>query len=146
MTCNSNFIRATFESLVAEFGGVEAAAAVLAGRCGSGNKGTISKMIKGSIAVTVEAASAMEDACQRYPITEYLADRLGQKKSGSPNIMQLVASASRKHGDSVSAVVDAFTDIENGFDEKRLAIALMQARAAASEAVQLAEVLEGFAT
>ena len=52
--------RGMFQALVSRAGGVEAVAAVLEARFGCGHKGTVSKMISGQLAVTVDAAVAVE--------------------------------------------------------------------------------------
>lgn len=142
----SKIYRMFFDSLADEMGGVEGAAAVLAERVGNGHKGTVSKMRNGKMAVTCEAIFAMEDAAKRYPCTEFLADRIDRATLKPQDIMQLVASTSKEHGESISAVISSFSETSedpNQFTEDELAAAIKEAREAESAARKLRILLEG---
>ena len=63
-------VRALFKQLVRDFGGVDAAAALLG--CA---KGTISREVNGGLPVSIAHFCGLEDALERFPITSMLADR-----------------------------------------------------------------------
>lgn len=101
-----------FEGLVKRFGGVEAVASLLEARYGAGSKGTVSKMCAGQLAVTVDAAIAVEDALQCYPITDRLSDR-PESSSRFPvrvaTLPELAAESILETSEAVGVILKAFS-------------------------------------
>lgn len=106
---SDHMFRALFEALVHRVGGVEAAAAVLDARYGKGCKGTISKMCNGTIGVTLDAAAALEDATQTYPITNRLYERKSEREALADCLRSLAAETSLATGQTTAAVLNAFS-------------------------------------
>jgi len=101
-----------FEGLVQRFGGVEAVAALLEARTGTGSKGTISKICAGQLSVPVEMAVALEDALGSYPITKRMAARLeggAPKMPSRATLQEMAARASLEHADVMNVILRAFS-------------------------------------
>jgi len=99
---------AMFDGLVRRIGGVDAAAAVLEARFGVCSKGTVSKMCSGQMAVTLDAATALEDALGVFPITRRLWDRMaGELRRG--DLRDLGAQSIQASGAAHSALMAAFS-------------------------------------
>ena len=146
MNGESNVFRVKFKGLVKEIGGVHPAAAILEEAYGVGHPGTVSKMCNGPMAVTVEAMYALENALLRYPLTEYLADRIGRRDSSSSDTMSLVAAVARESGEAVESVLSAYSsasvDPENMTDKER-AHALKEVGEAVAAYSKLHEKIKG---
>lgn len=101
--------RRIFANLVAQAGGVEAAAAEITARKGAEvHKGTVSKMASGQSAVTLEAIVALEDAGGVYPLSQLLFKRIGASPRVTDDLRALTAQASIHSGEGVAAVVSAY--------------------------------------
>ena len=109
-------IRAMFASLVADVGGVDAVAALLAARggVGAGCKGTVSKMISGQLGVSIEAVLAVEDCLGRYPISTWLASRIGGPGGGVAAIAELAAQVAGATGAAQALLMRALADNSDG--------------------------------
>ncbi|MBT9384497.1 hypothetical protein KM176_11560 [Pseudooceanicola sp. CBS1P-1] len=91
-------IRALFGQMVRDFGGVEAAAALLG--C---SKGTISKQCNDQMPIPTRHWAAMEDELGRWPITDMLADRRAGR--GAKGILQeRAAQVIAENGDVANAI------------------------------------------
>ena len=91
-------IRSIYAQLVHDFGGYDAAAAVL-----NLNKGTIKKQIDGTANIGPAHFATLEDSLGRYPITNLLAGREGRSDNAtdrSKALMDLV----RESGEATLAV------------------------------------------
>ncbi|MCT4369087.1 hypothetical protein CLG85_001515 [Yangia mangrovi] len=86
-------IRALYKQLVADFGGVEAAAHLIG--C---EKGTISKQMNGHAAIGAEHYGALEDEVGRWPITELMFARR-ERSSQEVERDALIMSAMRELAD-----------------------------------------------
>ena len=100
---------AMFRGLVAQLGGVEAAAAVLEQAYGAASKGTISKMCSGQAEVTLAAARAIEDALQVYPITTRLFERIGRDFDSGTDLRAMTARLAQDSGSAVAELVMGFS-------------------------------------
>lgn len=101
-------ITGLFRSLVARAGGVDAAAAAVEARWGCGHKGTISKMITGQLAVTVEAIVALEDFTGGHPVTDWMAARsLSAGAAAMPALAETAAEVAVASGGAHAAIVRA---------------------------------------
>lgn len=110
-------IRAIFAGMVQRLGGVDAAAAVLEARYGTGCKGTISRMCAGHAGVTVEAAVAIEDALGSYPLTRRLAERMGGTLPAPASLQVLAAQSAVESGAAQAALITALSpDSPGGAD------------------------------
>ncbi|MFN3261666.1 MAG: hypothetical protein ACE37J_14000 [Pikeienuella sp.] len=99
-----------FAGLVERAGGVEAAAAILSARAGRPvHKSTISRMGAGQMAVTFEAAAALEEAVGVFPLTTLLFERIGRRAAASGSLQTLCASASVECGEAVASIIAAFS-------------------------------------
>jgi hypothetical protein len=103
-------VRGMFQGLVDRAGGVDAAAAVIAAKVGCGHKGTVSKMCSGDLAVSIEAAAALEEVIGAYPITEYLAARRGGGAVAGGSIADLAGQSMVSAGAAHSALMRALGD------------------------------------
>jgi len=100
---NGPAIRALYRQLVEDFGGVEAAAALL-----GSTKGSISKEMAGHMQVPVEHWAALEDALEHWPITNLLHGRL-EGRGAQGEVEKLVARVIAENGDVANAVVRLLT-------------------------------------
>lgn len=108
--------RAIFDNLVRRLGGVDAAAAVLESRYGSGWKGTISKMCSGAIGVSMDAAEAIEDAVGAFPLTNRLFERTGREGVRRGCFKDLAALSTMASGEAHSALIRAFSHMSEDPD------------------------------
>lgn len=104
--------RGMFQALVSRAGGVEAVAAVLEARFGCGHKGTVSKMISGQLAVTVDAAVAVEDFVGAAPITLRMVERLADRAASTVSLRELGAGSMIAAGAAHAALMAAMADGE----------------------------------
>ncbi|WP_340109483.1 hypothetical protein [Pikeienuella sp. HZG-20] len=128
--------RRIFAGLVETAGGVEASAAILSARKGAAvHKSTVSRMVHDQIPVTVEAASAMEDALGVWPLSQLLFARIG-RRAGGGDLRALAAEASVECGEAVAAIISAFgaqsLDPSRMTDDERA-----RARAEVAEALEV---------
>lgn len=110
-----------FEGLVQRFGGVEAVAALLEARYGAASKGTVSKMCAGHLAVTIDAAVAVEDALISYPITKRQASRINgaeQVEANQTSLPDLAALAGLETAEALAVILRGFGP--NSADPSRL--------------------------
>lgn len=120
-------VRALYGQLVRDFGGVEAAAALL--DC---SKGTISREVSGNggMGVSVAHFCALEDALGRYPITSMLAGRSDAARAAQVPVGDLVRRVVSENGDVARVAVDLLCSGADGADlakELREAIEAQQA-------------------
>ena len=92
-------VRALFRQLVRDFGGVDAAAALL--DC---SKGTISREVNGGLPVSIAHFCGLEDALERFPITSMLADRRAARQVRQ-EVHDLVLRVVAENGDVSNAAV-----------------------------------------
>ena len=145
MSPEAKTYRAIFEGLVKDVGGVEPAAAILHARCGSSNKGTVSKMCNGHLAVSVEAMTALEDAARRFPCTDLLADRRDRVEADPKDIMQLAANAALEHGQAQEAIISSFSEKSSDpskMTDRERSRSIKEARESLVAAEELVEALE----
>ncbi|MEY8099569.1 hypothetical protein AB9F29_19495 [Falsihalocynthiibacter sp. S25ZX9] len=105
--------RGIFDGLVRRAGGVDAVAAVLEARYGTGSKGTVSKMCSGIIGVTVDAAVAVEDFVGAFPITNRMFERTGREGVKHGCLKELAAQSTLATGQAHSALIRAFSAISD---------------------------------
>lgn len=123
-------IRALYAQLVEDFGGVDAAAALL--RC---NKGGISKEVNGSASIPPAHFCALEDALGRFPITDMLHARV-DRSAEMNDIERLVLTTLREAGDIGPALFRAISHGER-------ATAVKECREAHEALGQVLAALEG---
>ena len=99
-----------FAALVARAGGVDAVAAVLEARFGTGHKGTVSKMCAGHIGVTVDAVAAVEDFVGDAPVTRRMFERLGSVACARGDLAALATQACMAAGVAQAAMIGALAD------------------------------------
>lgn len=109
-------MRALFRGLVAQLGGVEAAAAVLEQAYGAASKGTVSKMCAGHAEITVSAMRAIEDSLGVYPMTARLFERVGADQAGTDDLRTLTALMAQHSGAAVSELVTGFSSASRNPD------------------------------
>ncbi len=107
-------MRGLFDALVRRAGGVDAAAAVLEARLGCGHKGTVSKMCRGIIGVTVDAAMAIEDFVGAYPITGRMFARQSAEAVSGGSICDLTAQSAIAAGAAHAVLIRALSDASAG--------------------------------
>lgn len=96
-------IPAIYGHLVRDFGGCDAAAVFLGIA-----KGTISKQIAGDAAIAAQHFGPLEDALERWPITDLLAGRAAREDlQGDP--LAMVRSASAEVADLGAVFLDLVT-------------------------------------
>ncbi|TMV85530.1 hypothetical protein FGG78_20700 [Thioclava sp. BHET1] len=93
-------IRPLFKQLVRDFGGYDAAAAVMQ----ISNKGTLSKMISGELRINPEHWGKLEDAAESYPISTAIAGRI-TRDGALGNIRRLSEGTLRELGDIPGAIL-----------------------------------------
>lgn len=103
-----------FDALVRRVGGVDAAAAVLEARYGTGHKGTVSKMCSGAIGVTVDAVVALEDCLGAFPMTTMLFERIGREGIRSGDLKDLAARSTVASGQAHAVLIRAFSHLSDG--------------------------------
>jgi len=96
-------IRALYAQLIANFGGYDAAAAMLGVA-----KSTISKQISGELKIHTEQWAEMEDAVGRYPITDMLAARRTARTANAR--VSLIAAVLSEIGDVPAALFKLHAD------------------------------------
>lgn len=109
--------RAMFDGLVRRAGGVDAVAAVMEARFGTGHKGTVSKMCAGQIGVTVAAVEAVEDFVGAYPITQRLFRRLASERQARGCLRELAAESAMAAGVAHAALIRAVSEAGEGGPE-----------------------------
>lgn len=102
--------RGMFAALVQRAGGVDAVAAVLEARFGTGHKGTVSKMAAGHIGVTVDAVVAVEDFIGDAPITRRMFERLAAVAQAEGRLSDLATQAAMATGVAQAAMIGALAD------------------------------------
>lgn len=100
---------AMFRGLVAQLGGVEAAAAVLEEAYGAASKGTVSKMCSGQAEITLAAMRALEDALGVYPMTTRLFERIGRDFGAGTDLRAMTARLAQDSGSAVAELVMGFS-------------------------------------
>ncbi|APE43399.1 hypothetical protein BOO69_08205 [Sulfitobacter alexandrii] len=141
-------IRGQFDGLVRRAGGVDAVAAILEARHGSGTKGTVSKMCRGQIGVTIDAVVAVEDFLGSYPITRRLIERIGKDPQPAQPLSELAATCAVAAGEAHGALVRAMSETSAGGSaltrgERTEVLARM--RTAREEMDQIIAAVEGMA-
>lgn len=101
-------VRALYRQLVDDFGGFDAAAALL--RC---SKGTISKQCSGDAAIGCDHYGPLEDAVGRKSITILMAGRDGGILGGNP-IKTQAEQALREASDLAPAIFALLVDGDSG--------------------------------
>lgn len=140
--------RGIFDGLVRRAGGVEAVASVIEARYGRGCKGTVSKMCSGHLAVTVEAAVAVEDFVGAFPLTNRMFERTGREGVRAGCLRALAAKSTVASGQAHSALIRAFSHLSE--DPSRLTPAeradviaeVRAARQVLTDIIEAAEVAE----
>ena len=94
-------IPALYQQLVADFGGVEAAAALL--KCG---KGTISKECNGHSAIPAIHIWKLERALRRRPISDMVDDAWNREIGTSSHLDKLISNAATEIEDVPGALVN----------------------------------------
>jgi len=107
-------VRGIFDGLVRRAGGVDAAAAVLEARYGVGSKGTVSKMCSGQLAVSIDAAVALEDFVGAFPLTCRLFERAGREGVREGSLRDLAAQSTVTCGQAHAALIRAFSHLSPG--------------------------------
>ncbi|MBR9766144.1 MAG: hypothetical protein GYB53_22180 [Rhodobacteraceae bacterium] len=95
-------VRALYGQLVRDFGGVEAAAALLG--CG---KGTVSREVNGSLPVAISHFCALEDELGRFPISTMLMQRSEASRAAQAPLGELMQRVVAENGDVARLVVKA---------------------------------------
>ena len=126
-------IRTIYGQLVKDFGGMDAAAALLGVA-----KSTISKQASGDLPLQVHHWAALEDALGRFPITDMLAAR----RSTCPkrdNINRLIDEALREQADIAPAI---FAMLSSG-DATALRKEGAEAQSALSSLMEAVHAIDG---
>ena len=105
--------RGIFDGLVRRAGGVEAVAAVLEARYGTGCKGTISKMCTGHLSVTLDAACAVEDFVGAFPLTNRMYERVARDSAPQECLKELAAQSTVASGEAHAALIRAFSHLSD---------------------------------
>lgn len=124
--------RGIFDGLVRRAGGVEAVAAVLEARYGTGCKGTISKMCSGHLGVTVDAVVAVEDFVGAFTMTNRMYERAGRESIQAKCLQALAAQSTVASGQAHAALIRAYSHLSDDPDrltenERAEVIAAMRA-------------------
>lgn len=105
-----HIITAQVKALVqGSFGCLDAAAETINARTGgSVNKGTLSKRLAGHAGWPVEEVWALEDAADRFPVSNLRARQLSDvaPTNGAP-LPLLAASAAKESGEAIAAIIQA---------------------------------------
>lgn len=125
-------IRSLYAQLVHDYGGYDAAAAVL-----NLNKGTISKQIDGTANIAPVHFATLEDHLGRYPITNLLAGRAGRKDAVCDKTKAALAliKESGEANAAIAAVLAggdakaAIKELQESLDATKVALAALVAEA-----------------
>lgn len=142
---DTNVTRGLFEGLVYRAGGVEAVAALLETRYGKGCKGTVSKMCSGQIGVTVDAAIAVEDFVQAYPITNRMFERKADADDPEYCLRQLAADSMLASGQAHASLTRAYSGASldpSGLTADERVEVIANARAARQQWTDIIEAAE----
>jgi len=140
--------RAIFDGLVRRAGGVDAVAAILEARYGSSSKGTVSKMCSGQLAVSIDAAIAIEDAVGAFPLTNRMFERTGREGVRRGNLKELAALSTMATGMAHASLIRAFSHLSEDPDhltdtERAEVIADMRAaRQVMTDIINAAELVQ----
>ena len=138
--------RAIFDGLVRRAGGVDAVAAILEARYGSSSKGTVSKMCSGQLAVSVDAAMAVEDALGAFPLTNRMFERTGREGVRRGCLKELAAMSTIATGQAHASLIRAYSQVSEDPDRlttKERAEVIADMRAARQVITDIIDAAEG---
>lgn len=111
MSAERETIVAAMRALVGRLGCYDAAAETINARWGGGSsKGTLSKKLAGQLDFTVADVIALEDSIGSYPITNFLARRLGTASAvRAGSLIEDGSAIAKEAGEAVGAILTAAT-------------------------------------